>query len=69
MLLQKPQLSDLISQVNLGNPVMVWGQNGWSDPHEISWTNPDGQFVYAVNGMHSYIITGILEIMQIRLTF
>jgi uncharacterized protein YvpB len=51
-------LSDLIGEVQRGNPVMVWGQNGWSDPHDISWTATDGTHVYAVNGMHSYIVRG-----------
>jgi uncharacterized protein YvpB len=51
-------LGELIAEVQRGNPVMVWGQNGWSDPHEISWTAADGTYIYAVNGMHSYVVRG-----------
>lgn len=51
-------LKDLIGEIQKGNPVMIWGQNGWSDPHEISWTNPDRTFVYAINGMHSSVARG-----------
>jgi uncharacterized protein YvpB len=51
-------LSDLIKEVAKGNPVMIWGQNGWSDPHELSWTNPDGTRIFAINGMHSSVVRG-----------
>lgn len=51
-------LEGLLAEVAKGNPVMTWGQNGWSDPHEISWTNPDGTRIYAINGMHSVVVTG-----------
>ena len=37
---------------------MIWGQNGWSDPHEISWTSTTGEFIRAINGMHSSVVTG-----------
>lgn len=51
-------LGDLLGEVRKGSPVMIWGQNGWSNPHEISWTASDGTFIYAINGMHSYIVRG-----------
>lgn len=51
-------LSDIINHVKNGNPVMIWGQNGWSDPHDISWTASDGTFIKAVNGMHSSVVRG-----------
>src|SRR3989339_100736 len=51
-------LTDLLSEVEKGNPVMVWGQNGWSTPTNISWTATDGTYIYAVSGMHSYIVKG-----------
>lgn len=51
-------LPELLKEVQKGTPVMVWGQNGWSNPHEISWTASDGTFIYAINGMHSYIVRG-----------
>jgi uncharacterized protein YvpB len=53
-------LSELLREIVKGNPVMIWGQNGWSDPHEISWTNPDGTRIYAINGMHSYVVRGFV---------
>lgn len=52
------KLSDIIAEIKKGNPVMTWGQNGWSDPHDISWTSTDGTFIKAVNGMHSAVVRG-----------
>jgi len=51
-------LQQILSEIVNNTPVMIWGQNGWSDPHEISWKTSDGTDIYAVNGMHSYIIRG-----------
>ncbi len=53
-----PDLVVILNEVASANPVMIWGQNGWSDPHELSWTTPDGEKIYAINGMHSYVVTG-----------
>jgi uncharacterized protein YvpB len=57
-ILTNQSLTDLLQEISAGNPFMIWGQNGWSDPHEISWTTPEGNFIYAINGMHSYVVTG-----------
>jgi uncharacterized protein YvpB len=51
-------LTDLLKEVEKGNPVVVWGQNGWSTPTDISWTASDGTHVYAISGMHSYVVKG-----------
>jgi uncharacterized protein YvpB len=51
-------VADLVKEIQNGNPILIWGQNGWSDPHELTWTTPDGQRIYAINGMHSYVVTG-----------
>lgn len=52
------KITDLVKEIKKGNPVMIWGQNGWSDPHEISWTAADGTYIKAVNGMHSSVVRG-----------
>lgn len=52
------KLPDIINEIKKGNPVMIWGQNGWSDPHDLSWTTADGIFIKAVNGMHSSVVRG-----------
>ncbi len=52
------KLSDIIAEVKKGNPVMTWGQNGWSTPRDISWTSSDGTFIKAINGMHSVVVRG-----------
>ena len=52
------KLTDVIAELVKGNPVMIWGQNGWSDPHDISWTATDGRYIYAINGMHSAVVRG-----------
>jgi uncharacterized protein YvpB len=57
-------LQQLLSEIIKKTPVMIWGQNGWSDPHEISWKTNDGTDIYAVNGMHSYIIRGFRGSIQ-----
>lgn len=57
-ILTSGNLSEIITEIKKGNPVMTWGQNGWSDPHEISWTASDGTFIRAVNGMHSAVVRG-----------
>jgi uncharacterized protein YvpB len=52
------KLSDIIAELKKGNPVMTWGQNGWSTPRDISWTSSDGTFIHAINGMHSTVVRG-----------
>ncbi len=51
-------LNDILAEVKRGNPVMTWGQNGWSNPYDISWTASDGTFIKAYNGMHSVVVVG-----------
>lgn len=41
-------------------PVIVWWQNGRSTPTDISWYTPSGEYIKAVNGMHSEVITGFV---------
>jgi uncharacterized protein YvpB len=52
------KLSDIIAEIKHGNPVMTWGQNGWSTPRDISWTSSDGTTIHAINGMHSVVVRG-----------
>lgn len=54
------KIEDIIAELKKGNPVMIWGQNGWSDPHDLSWTTPDGIYIKAVNGMHSSVVRGFV---------
>lgn len=53
-------ISQLTQELEGGHPVMLWWQNGWSAPTDISWNTPDGQSIYAVNGMHSEIAIGFV---------
>lgn len=57
-LIRSGSLTEILTEVANGNPVMTWGQNGWSDPHDISWTSADGTYIYAINGMHSMVVRG-----------
>lgn len=57
-------ITDLTDELKKGNPVMTWGQNGWSDPHDISWRATDGTFIKAVNGMHSMVVRGYIGSSQ-----
>ena len=51
-------LTSALKEVENGNPVMIWWQNGSSSPTVKSYTAADGQFIFAVNGMHSVVIVG-----------
>jgi uncharacterized protein YvpB len=53
-------VADLAREVEQGHPAMVWWQNGWARPDNISWYTPGGQYIYAVNGMHSEVIVGFI---------
>ncbi|MCA9385131.1 Ig-like domain-containing protein [Candidatus Dojkabacteria bacterium] len=53
-------IQQLTDQIEQGHPVMLWWQNGWSTPTDVSWYTPDGQYIYAVNGMHSEIAVGFI---------
>ncbi len=57
-LITSGNLKDILEEVKKGKPVMTWGQNGWSNPYDISWTASDGTFIKAVNGMHSVVVRG-----------
>ncbi|MBP9813606.1 Ig-like domain-containing protein [Candidatus Woesebacteria bacterium] len=57
-LLESGNLVDILHEIDRGNPVMTWGQNGWSDPHDLSWTASDGTRITAINGMHSSVVRG-----------
>lgn len=50
---------DLLGEVQNGNPVIIWAHNGYSYAgNNISWTTPGGTPIYAVSGMHSYVVVG-----------
>lgn len=53
-------ITDLTKEVEAGHPVMLWWQNGWSTPTNVSWKTPEGKEIYAVNGMHSEIVIGFV---------
>lgn len=53
-------LTDMLKEVHNGNPVVIWGQNGWSQPNNISWHTPGGQYIYAIQGMHSEVVKGFI---------
>jgi uncharacterized protein YvpB len=55
---QNWNLTSALREVEAGNPVVVWYQNGTSAPTNISYTAGDGTYVTAVNGMHSVVIVG-----------
>lgn len=57
-IIKSGNLTEILSEVKKGNPIMTWGQNGWSDPHDISWTATDGTSIRAINGMHSAVVHG-----------
>jgi uncharacterized protein YvpB len=50
-------LNYLIDRLNDGNPVIVWG-SVYRKPADRSWTTPDGIFVQAVRGEHTFVVRG-----------
>ena len=54
----------LLIEVSNGNPVIVWAHNGYSSSPNgtvgtnISWKTPSGQSIYAIAGMHSFVVAG-----------
>ncbi|MBD3363302.1 hypothetical protein GF362_06290 [Candidatus Dojkabacteria bacterium] len=53
-------VSSLAAEIEKGHPAMVWWQNGFSSPDNVSWTTPEGTSIYAVNGMHSEVVIGFI---------
>lgn len=53
-------LTDMLKEVQNGNPVIIWGQNGFSSAYDMSWTTPTGTYIYAVHGMHSEVVKGYI---------
>lgn len=52
-------LTDLLREVEVGNPVVVWAHNGYSGSGaNTTWNLPGGGSVYTVKGMHSYVVKG-----------
>lgn len=51
----------LLKEVRNGNPVIIWAHNGYSGSGaNISWKTSGGANVYAVKGMHSYVVRGYI---------
>lgn len=56
--------TSLLQEVEAGNPVVIWAHNGYSYSvngavgSNISWQTPGGQSIYAIAGMHSYVVVG-----------
>ncbi len=50
---------DMANTIVQGHPVIVWRYNGVGGGQNISWTAWDGTYVYAFNGMHGTVVTGV----------
>ncbi len=53
-------VADLAHEVQNGHPAVIWWQNGWASPFDKSWNTPDGQYIRAINGMHSEVVVGFI---------
>ncbi|MBN2016505.1 Ig-like domain-containing protein [Candidatus Dojkabacteria bacterium] len=51
----------LAQEIEQGNPVIIWWQNGWANPSwpPKNWNSPSG-YVRGVNGMHSEVAVGFI---------
>lgn len=49
----------LLDQVIQGKPVIIWGYMNFGDGVvDISWSTPEGEAIYAVNGQHTFTVIG-----------
>lgn len=53
-------LKDMLTEVQNGNPAILWWQNGASSPYSLSWQTAGGSTVTGVNGMHSEVVIGFI---------
>lgn len=53
-------LTDMLREVENGNPSILWWQNGYASPTRLTWTTPDGATINTVNGMHSEVVVGFI---------
>lgn len=54
--MEKPQLVDVLNEVDNGRPVIVWGSI--SDGKDISWLTSEGKYIEAVYGEHVRVVIG-----------
>lgn len=50
------QISDLVAQLNEGNPIIIWGYLGSGNPK--NWTTRDGKEIRGVSYEHTFVVTG-----------
>lgn len=53
-------ISELLSTVRDGTPVLVWWVNGVWPARDVSWFTSSGEKVYTVNGMHVEVVKGFI---------
>ncbi len=51
-------LAEVCAEVGKGNPIVTWGQNGWTTDTPRNWTATDGTYITGFSGMHSVVIVG-----------
>lgn len=51
-------LSQLASEIEAGNPVIIWWWNGVNSPDWETWKTPSGKEVRGLSGMHSEVVVG-----------
>jgi len=54
-------LTDLLKEVEAGNPVIIWAHNGYAGSGvNTTWNLSGGGSVYTVKSMHSYVVRGFV---------
>lgn len=51
-------LAEACAETAKGNPIVTWGQNGWTTDTPRNWTATDGTYITGFSGMHSVVIVG-----------
>ncbi|MBI5037225.1 MAG: Ig-like domain-containing protein [Candidatus Kerfeldbacteria bacterium] len=52
------ELGHLIGEIQKGHPIVIWGTAGSGT--RIDWKTPEGKDIIAVNGEHTFVVTGFV---------
>ncbi len=56
MIMNDASLDDLLTELDHGNPILVWGNV--STGKDISWHTPQGKYIHAIIGEHVRVMSG-----------
>ena len=57
-------LEDLLKEIQLGNPVIVWGTLPIDSIHDCSWYSPSGEYIKAYKETHVRLVVGFVGSLE-----